>query len=181
MRLFIIAMMLLCSTAANASSVTWTLSDVIFDDGGTANGSFTIDTESYEISDLNIYTTSGTAFAGDTYTIAHYDIGAPYPLVEFFTDNYPEQTNETALVLFLPDDFPYVYDHKDIPAGGTYTIDAREVLCPSEAFCGNNLVNIRSTVSVGQGSITGVPIPAAVWLFASALGGLGWIRRRRIA
>jgi hypothetical protein len=28
-------------------------------------------------------------------------------------------------------------------------------------------------------NVTAVPIPAAVWLFSSALGGLGWMRRRR--
>ncbi|TDJ44567.1 MAG: VPLPA-CTERM sorting domain-containing protein [Gammaproteobacteria bacterium] len=27
--------------------------------------------------------------------------------------------------------------------------------------------------------ITAVPVPAAIWLFASALGLLGWTRRRR--
>jgi hypothetical protein len=31
---------------------------------------------------------------------------------------------------------------------------------------------------VSGGSVSAVPIPAAVWLFGSALAGLGWIRRR---
>jgi hypothetical protein len=30
-------------------------------------------------------------------------------------------------------------------------------------------------------NVTAVPIPAAVWLFASALGGLGWMRRRSLS
>jgi hypothetical protein len=30
-------------------------------------------------------------------------------------------------------------------------------------------------------NINEVPIPAAVWLFGSALGGLGWMRRRKTA
>ena len=29
-------------------------------------------------------------------------------------------------------------------------------------------------------AFSAVPIPAAVWLFASALGGLGWMRRRKV-
>ena len=29
------------------------------------------------------------------------------------------------------------------------------------------------------GTITAVPVPAAMWLFGSALGGLGWMRRRK--
>ena len=32
-----------------------------------------------------------------------------------------------------------------------------------------------------SGTATVVPVPAAVWLFASALGLMGWIRRRATA
>jgi hypothetical protein len=41
----------------------------------------------------------------------------------------------------------------------------------------------RSVSSFVSGSLSGtvVPIPAAVWLFVSALAGLGWIRRRQSA
>jgi hypothetical protein len=31
------------------------------------------------------------------------------------------------------------------------------------------------------GTVSAVPIPAAVWLFGSALAGLGWMRRRKTA
>ena len=36
-----------------------------------------------------------------------------------------------------------------------------------------------SNYSVGLGSFTAVPIPAAVWLFGSALAGLGWMKRKQ--
>ena len=36
-------------------------------------------------------------------------------------------------------------------------------------------------LSVDNIVVTTVPIPAAVWLFGSALGGLGWMRRRKTA
>jgi hypothetical protein len=32
-----------------------------------------------------------------------------------------------------------------------------------------------------SGSITAVPIPTAVWLFGSAMAGLGWMRRKQVA
>lgn len=38
-----------------------------------------------------------------------------------------------------------------------------------------------SDVNSGVYLVTQVPIPAAIWLFGSALGGLGWLRRKKIA
>lgn len=39
----------------------------------------------------------------------------------------------------------------------------------------------RNAWAVRSGDISAVPVPAAVWLFGSALAGLGWMRRRNIA
>jgi hypothetical protein len=40
--------------------------------------------------------------------------------------------------------------------------------------------NLAYTLAVQDGDVFNVvPIPAAVWLFGSALGGLGWMRRRK--
>jgi hypothetical protein len=41
--LFVVIVLLSFSTHAGAIPVNWTLSDVTFDDGGTATGSFTFD------------------------------------------------------------------------------------------------------------------------------------------
>jgi hypothetical protein len=48
---------------------------------------------------------------------------------------------------------------------------------------GTSVVTISGVAGVAyeEISITAVPIPAAVWLFGSALGGLGWFRRRQTA
>lgn len=46
-----------------------------------------------------------------------------------------------------------------------------------------NLTRVEFVVQPGSLSslaATVVPVPAAAWLFASALAGLGWLRRRRV-
>ena len=46
---------------------------------------------------------------------------------------------------------------------------------------GSTLGNIQISSTTGVFSAALVPIPAAVWLFGSALAGLGWIRRKQTA
>ena len=35
-----------------------------------------------------------------------------------------------------------------------------------------------TSVEIDNVNVSAVPIPAAVWLFGSALAGLGWLRRK---
>ena len=73
----------------------------------------------------------------------------------------------------------------------TYSIDWNEVVrveltgiycafsSPEDGVvCGpsNSQITILNSITVSE-----VPIPAAVWLFGSALAGLGWIRRKQAA
>ncbi len=53
---------------ASADGITWDLSGVTFDDGGTASGSFVYDASTNKYSSIDIITTSGTTLAGATYT-----------------------------------------------------------------------------------------------------------------
>ena len=39
--------------------------------------------------------------------------------------------------------------------------------------------NVHNSLRASIGEVSPIPIPAAVWLFGSALAGLGWIRRRQ--
>jgi hypothetical protein len=55
------------------------------------------------------------------------------------------------------------------------TFSARTIFCTSFCFVSAGLE--IDNIVVGAA----VPIPAAVWLFGSALGGLGWMRRRKTA
>lgn len=55
-------------SVALADSITWNLSGVIFDDGGTASGSFAYDAVTNTFSSINIVTTAGKTFGSTTYT-----------------------------------------------------------------------------------------------------------------
>jgi hypothetical protein len=44
---------------------------------------------------------------------------------------------------------------------------------------GNGFGGGGSTIEIDNINVSAVPIPAAVWLFGSALAGLGWIRRKQ--
>ena len=59
--------LLFVPSIASADGITWTLSDVTFDDGGIASGSFVFDALTKTYSSIDITTTSGSAFAGTTY------------------------------------------------------------------------------------------------------------------
>jgi hypothetical protein len=178
MKNLMVIVALLVSAITNAAPVTWTLNNYVFDDGGTASGSFVMDSVSKEITAANIVTSSGSAFAGESYdaTVAEYDgiVGRDsFPgFVQFFSDNLPGRTNETVFVLTIHTGFDF--------SGGTYLTGAGEFRCNAEIYCATDNVILREAPAL-EGFITSVPVPAAVWLFGSALAGLGWMRRKQVA
>jgi hypothetical protein len=67
------------------------------------------------------------------------------------------------------------------PAIGSAILTASQ---ESDMLAGLWYVNVHSNDFLGgeiRGQVNVVPIPAAVWLFGSALAGLGWMRRRQTA
>ena len=55
------------TSSASALPITWTVSDVVFDDGGTLNGIFVYDADANVYTDINLTTTAGTTLPGDVY------------------------------------------------------------------------------------------------------------------
>jgi len=153
--------------------VTWTLQDAIFDDGGSATGSFVYDADLEVFADIEITTTAGSVFDGQHYQHATF----------FLTDvSLGVTTADQADLTGLPALAMFFTGGGFIPmtnAGGTLLLDSAggEGYCGVPSCAGADLdLDLREFVS---GSITAVPIPAAVWLFGSALAGLGWMRRKQ--
>lgn len=77
----LLCMMALGPVTAHAVPVTWYLSGVKFNDGGTANGSFVYDaTAMPEYSSINITTTAGSVLSGASYMFLKPGYSTPYNL-----------------------------------------------------------------------------------------------------
>jgi len=172
MRLLII-FMILFSGAAQAIPVTWTLQDVVFDDGGSASGFFIYDADLDLYSSVNITTTSGSDLSGESYLYPKGVFAGPFSLVATAQD-VPDLTGVASIALFYN---PGVLTN----SGGTRSLvegSSRESFCADpDCNIGVGEPNSRDIIA---GSISAVPVPAAVWLFGSALAGLGWLRRKQI-
>ncbi len=171
MRVIALLILFLSSSGVLAAPVTYYLNNVVLNDGGTVQGSFVYDSAgggAGTISAVNIYSTVGTAFAGDFYNGEDWEIAGFGPQVlQFFTNHYPgTQINETGLVFFL--------DGSGYLGANQFTATVREYHCTG--YCVSNNILLRETIE--RGTVSTVPIPAAFWLFGSALAGFGLLRRR---
>jgi hypothetical protein len=198
-----LAAFLLLSCNAYASQVRWEFDNVVFSDGATVTGGFTMSDLGPNIlfGDFDV-TMSGGNLAGTTYTYSLQTGGWDDPgdglyILRLLQSN-PGLANQTGLRVF---EFAV---SGDIYSAGTIalqpSIDYYPFFTPSpglayaynrEAFCGNSTCTITNVIpSYGgetgrtlvsgsiMGTVTAVPVPTAAWLFGSALTGLGWLRRR---
>ena len=160
MRALVTVVFCLLAQASFAAPVTWTL------ENGLAGalpltGSFAFDADAGLYSDIDIYQNGGAS-----------------PIL---TDANLDESGSTASTLVLDlsgFQLSYVFSFETplSNAGGVvnfsgYVFDESEFgdLCGGLAVCANLSGQVVASV---------VPIPAAAWLFGSALAGLGWSRRR---
>jgi hypothetical protein len=198
MRSILIAMLLLFSAAANSAAIEWTFQDAVFDDGATLSGSFVMQ-EGGTRTDVNLSMTGGSLsdtnysyFFNSIYVSG--DGGYLFQRATEVTPQPADLTGQRVLELAIVGDLETagtisldpVVDWADVivgPPPDTYFFHNREVFCGDSGCLKDNVVTTGGRTLV-SGSLVGVelaavPVPAAVWLFGSALAGLGAFRRKR--
>lgn len=179
--------LLLCFIgSAQAAAVTWTLDDVVIGnllpdssmEYSSLTGSFVYDTDTNVYSDIFIQSEPGNYFGGTTtYSEDAYTSWKP-SAVESPSSAGVTLNAYSAAASLCPDICDMVLTMEFAAtltnSGGTIALSGHESIVGQSW----GLVTGRSIVS---GSVSAVPVPAAVWLFGSALAGLGWLRRKQTA
>ena len=154
---------------ADAATVDWTLTGVTFDDGGGASGTFSIDTTTGLLTAYNITTTAGTSLAGTLYEPSTSNI---FSQNQWSPNSFIITSNASPYI-----NFAFV---SPLTSPGFNLFVTSGFLAGSwECFDSSCAPPQRLVVS---GAATATPLPAALPLFASGLGLLGfarWRRRRR--
>jgi len=154
-----------------AIPVQWTLSDVTFDDGETLEGGFTYDASTDTYSDVYIY-------ASDLPFVGYSDSALP-PFVLWNNLLDSTATNlsaETAYDFYGWFELNLEFSSALQNAGGIINL----LPTSSEINYGCCIESPFYQRYIVAGTVSAVPVPAAAWLFGSALAGLGWMRRKQI-
>ena len=165
---------------SQAAPVVWTFENVRFEDGGVLQGSFTYDADTFSVSSVDFRTTARIgSFSGSSYDlcVTYCDIA-----VELFPGGQALAFGNTALEPDGPPNavrFLAVFDSFLTNAGGRVDLRPGTCFLSCEAYLQNNGTSAfrptRSGYLVGEV----VPVPAAVWLFGSALAALSGMRRKK--
>ena len=184
MRNLFVFFLLLVSGQSLAAPVIWTLEGVTLDSGGLISGSFAYDADTNSYSDIAIQAPSwyeiNPLFTGENLT--YVDLrGFPNPdAQELPIDNATSTSVSLAaghwgFGTIYGAELDLIFASAMTNGGGTIALVAGS----SDIEYFNE--HIGESFTIVGGAITAVPIPAAIWLFGSALAGLGWMRRRKTA
>jgi len=165
-------------SAAMAAPVKWTLSDITFDDGGTASGSFVYDANTNTYSAISV-TTTGGGMASSTYISAH------APQADDETTTLLTSTGAAANAPVVAFYYPMPLDN----AGGSKTpfpTISGEGFCKTAA-CSSFVGNAPQRRVTSGYMTTAVPIPTvSEWTMIAlgavlAAGAALMLQRRRFA
>ena len=168
---------------AHAGSVLWTLENVTFSGGGLASGSFAYDADTNTYSSIDVTTTAGPFIGGVHFVGLNTTFGST--ATQLGIAQSPASQAAGLPLLFLQ------FDTALTNAGGASNLVVGTSSPPSSpegsyqtaciAIGGCGVPSPPTSVwLVSAGSVTAavVPIPPAVWLFGSALGAMGVMRRK---
>ena len=156
---------------ATAASINWTLEEVVFNDGGSAFGTFVTDSTSGGLLSYDITTTEGNKLGG-----FHYDgIGDQFLAMNMFN------ANPNSFILISTDPFMVPYLNLSFLSG--FTSAGTNFIDTSGQFGGswecNNCRDIRLITAGYATSVSAVPEPETYALLLSGLGLMGFVARRR--
>jgi len=180
-----------CASAANAAPVVWTV-DAEFDDGTSVSGYFTYDaaTQTYALDDFQCWLEGGgngvppacpteivtehswrysdcLEFVGVPCVNSPVTAGNELTLTAGYDHSYGDIIGSQWGNLYIS------FTTELTDEGGVIAIASGRELRFNDT--GDQIIQ-RTIVS---GQVSAVPIPAAVWLFVSALAGLGWFRKKQ--
>lgn len=170
---------LLWAGAVSAVPLTWHLVGWVFDDGGTASGSFVYDAQTRVYSDVAVMTTDGSRRTGHTYNSANAKITGDE--LQLYLTPLASINDQTSLPFF---DIRFPADAMRVgltDLGGMELAKATEASC-FDATCSlfdNPLRELTQGYFSTQIDTHAVPLPPTLALMAGALFALGLVRRRR--
>jgi hypothetical protein len=159
--------LLYAQSSAMADTITWTLStNVPLSDGGTLNGTFTLNSAGFLNGNSWDLVTAGGTLPGVTYT-TYINASDPNNLTVQF--NGPNYTSTLNLVF----EFSLLIPIADNPIEGG-------INGPSYECAGFSCTNADERfVDASSGFASATPLPAAFPLFAGGLGMIGFLARRK--
>jgi len=163
-------------SSVQAETIRWTLQDVLLSDGQSATGSFDYDTDTSSVSNISLFTSGSASWDATYFNTSFETISDSYTCTYYSCFFAPENATTGSVILEIA--LAGAWDRFDSP--DTYDIYRGNALWRCGTDCLGGISSVPPLAEVIDGSITGalVPVPAAVWLFGSALAGLGWLRRR---